>query len=86
MTCYFQQCGILPSVYLDEPVQPPVKLKNIKWCSVSGLTIKNTQATILGSDQTARMLCLATHLTCICELRMIYYDYAHMHACTSILL
>ena len=64
MTCNFQQCGILPSVNLDEPVQPPVKLKNTKWCSVSGLIVKNTQATIIGSDQTARMLFLARHLIC----------------------
>ena len=26
-TCDFQQCGILKSVDLDEPVQPPFKLK-----------------------------------------------------------
>ena len=34
-TCYFQQCGILTSVDSDEPVQPPFKLRNSKWCSVS---------------------------------------------------
>ena len=39
MTCDFQQCGILMSVDWDEPVQPPFKLKNSKWCSVSSLTI-----------------------------------------------
>ena len=27
-TCDFQQCGILTSVDSDEPVQPPVKLRN----------------------------------------------------------
>ena len=37
-TCVFQQCGILTSVDSDEPVQPPVKLRNPKWCSVSSLT------------------------------------------------
>ena len=39
MTCYFQQCGILSSVDSDEPVEPPVKLRNSKWCSVSSLTV-----------------------------------------------
>ena len=37
--CDFQQCGILISVDSGEPVQPPVKLRNSKWCSVSSLTI-----------------------------------------------
>ena len=36
-TC--QQCGILTSVDSDEPVQPPFKLRNSKWCSVSSLTV-----------------------------------------------
>ena len=36
---YFQQCGILTCVDLDEPLQPPFKLRNSKWCSVSSLTI-----------------------------------------------
>ena len=31
----FQQCGILTSVDSDEPVQPPFKLRNLKWDSVS---------------------------------------------------
>ena len=35
----FQQCGILTSVDSDEPVQPPVKHRNSKWCSVSSLTV-----------------------------------------------
>ena len=35
----FQQCGILTSVDSDEHVQPPFKLRNSKWCSVSSLTI-----------------------------------------------
>ena len=35
----FQQCGILTSVDSDEPVQPPLKLRNSKWCSVSILTV-----------------------------------------------
>ena len=39
MTCDFQQCGILTSVDSDEPMHPPVKLRNSKWCSVSSLTI-----------------------------------------------
>ena len=30
VTCDFQQCGILISVDSDEPVQPPVKLRNPK--------------------------------------------------------
>ena len=32
VTCDFQQCGILTSVDSDEPVQPPFKLRNSKWC------------------------------------------------------
>ena len=35
----FQQGGILTCVDSDEPLQPPVKLRNSKWCSVSSLTI-----------------------------------------------
>ena len=38
-TCDFQQCVILTSVYSDEPVQPPFKIRNSKWCSVSSLTL-----------------------------------------------
>ena len=40
VTCDFQQCGFLTSVDSDEPVKPPFKLRNSKWCSVSSLTIK----------------------------------------------
>ena len=36
----FQQCGILTSVGSDEPVQLPFRLRNLKWCSVSSLTLK----------------------------------------------
>ena len=38
-TCDFQQCGILTrlSVDSDKLVQPPLKLRNSKWCSVSSL-------------------------------------------------
>ena len=39
VTCDFQQCGILTSVDTDEPVQPPVKLRNSKRCLVSSLTV-----------------------------------------------
>ena len=39
VTCDFQQCGILTCVDVDEPLQPPFKLRNFKWCSVSSLTI-----------------------------------------------
>ena len=39
-TCDFQQCGILTSVYSDEAMQPPFKLRNYKWCSVSSFTLK----------------------------------------------
>ena len=35
----FQQCDILTSVDSDDPVQPPLKLRNSKWCSVSSLTV-----------------------------------------------
>ena len=34
----FQQCGILTSVDSEEPLQPPLKLRNSKRCSVSSLT------------------------------------------------
>ena len=39
LACDFQQGGILTSVDSDEPVQPPFKLRNSKWCSVSSLTL-----------------------------------------------
>ena len=39
MTCDFQQCGILISVYSYEPVQPPFKFRTSKRCSVSSLTL-----------------------------------------------
>ena len=39
VTCDFQQYGILTSVDSDEPVQPPFKLQNFKWCSASSLTL-----------------------------------------------
>ena len=54
-TCDFQQCGILKSVDSDEPVQPPIVLRNSKSCSVSSLTVVEFQVTSKGSDQTARM-------------------------------
>ena len=38
-TCDFQQCGFLTNVDSDEPVQPPFRLRNSKWCSVSSLAI-----------------------------------------------
>ena len=54
VTCDFQQCGILTSVDSDEPVLPPFKRRNSKWCSVRSLTlIGYIQATSKGSDQTA---------------------------------
>ena len=37
-TCNFQQCGILTWIDSDDPVQPPVKLRNSKSCSVRSLT------------------------------------------------
>ena len=38
-TCDFQQFDMLTSVDSDEPLQPPFKLRNSKWCSVSSLTV-----------------------------------------------
>ena len=35
----FQQFDILTSVASDEPLQPPFKLRNSKWCSSSSLPI-----------------------------------------------
>ena len=46
VTCDFQQCGILTSVDTDVPVQPPFKLRNSKWCSVSSLTLIKAKALI----------------------------------------
>ena len=37
--CDFQLSGILTSVDSDVPVQPPVKLRNSKCCSVSSLGV-----------------------------------------------
>ena len=34
-----QQCGIWTCVDSDKPLQPPFKLRNSKWCSVSSLLI-----------------------------------------------
>ena len=39
MTCDFQQCGVLTNVDSDEPVKPPFRLRNSKWCSVSSFTV-----------------------------------------------
>ena len=39
VTCNFQQCAILTSVDSDEPVQPPVILRNTKLSSISSLTL-----------------------------------------------
>ena len=39
LTRDFQQSGILTSVASEEPVQPPFRLRNLKWCSVSSLTL-----------------------------------------------
>ena len=38
-TCDYQQCGVLTSVDSDEPMQPPFKLRNSQWCSISSLTL-----------------------------------------------
>ena len=35
----FQQFDILSSADSDDPLQPPFKLRNSKWCSVSSLKI-----------------------------------------------
>ena len=35
----FQQFDILTGIDSDEPLQPPFKLRNSKWCSVSSLII-----------------------------------------------
>ena len=51
----FQQCGILTWIDSDESVQPPVKLRNSKWCSDSSSTLIEYSTTGKGSDQTVRM-------------------------------
>ena len=38
-TCDFKQCGILTWIDSRRAVQPPFKLRNSKWCSVSSLTV-----------------------------------------------
>ena len=48
----FQQCGFWTWVDSDEPVQPPFKLRNSKWYSVSSLTIIGYSSDSKGSDQT----------------------------------
>ena len=55
VACDFQQCGILTSLDSDEPVQPPVQLRNFKFCWVSSFTFIDIQATSKSSDQSARM-------------------------------
>ena len=52
--CDFQHCGILTCVDSGEPLQPPFKIRNSKWCSISSFTL-NIQATSKGSDQSAHM-------------------------------
>ena len=47
MTRDFQQCGNLTSVDSDKPVQPPVRLRNLKWCSVRSHSIFKRQAKAL---------------------------------------
>ena len=37
--CDFQQCGILTSEDSGEPVKPPFKPRNSKFCAVSSLTV-----------------------------------------------
>ena len=55
--CDFQPYGISTSVESEEPVQPPFKLRNSKWCSVSSLTVKEYLSDYSkGSDQTERMI------------------------------
>ena len=46
VTCDFQQCGILTSVYAGEHVQPPFKLRTSKRCSASSLTQRRVKALI----------------------------------------
>ena len=54
VTCDFQQCGILTSPGSDVAVQPPFRLRNSKWCSISSLTSIEYLCN-KGSDQSARM-------------------------------
>ena len=42
--CNFQHWGILTSVDLDKPVQPPFKLRNYKWCLISSLIFIDNQS------------------------------------------
>ena len=44
MTCDFQQCDILTSVDSDEPLQPPFKLRNFKWCLAVVEYLSNKQS------------------------------------------
>ena len=55
VTCDLKQGGILTRVDSDEPMQPHLKLRNSKWCSVSSLTGIEYSSNCKGSDQTACM-------------------------------
>ena len=46
----FQQCSILTSIDSDKLVQPPFKLWNSKWCSVSSLSVKEYSIIQLWSE------------------------------------
>ena len=46
LTCAFQQWGNLTRVASNEPVQPPFKFRNSKWCSVSSITVILAKALI----------------------------------------
>ena len=51
-TCDFQQCSILTWIDSDEPLQPPLKLRNSKWCLASSSTLieYSSDKQKLGSD------------------------------------
>ena len=57
VACNFQQCGIFTSVDSYEPVQPPFKLRNLKWGSVSSLTVIE----YLSDQQRLWSVCTYTH-------------------------
>ena len=47
--------GDVIQIQTDQSLQPPFRLRNLKCCSVSSLTVIYYSTTSKGSDQTARM-------------------------------
>ena len=79
--CDFQQCGILTSEDLDEPVQTPVELRNSKCCSVSSLTVieHSSDQQSLWSDCAYAQADLSLCLSHYQKLQMMFGQYLNSH-------